>query len=357
MDNTISTIDRSWQLENCSFIKAMLMLFVILDHSNAVFTGQWFTNLVNESVILGYVSKYLGHFHVYAFTLVSGYIFCYLRFENKHYNDKKAFIVNKIKRLIVPYVIVAAFWVVPWYIYYYEVSALEIIKKFVLASSPSQLWFLWMLFWVFIIAIILPDMVYDNDYHILGISLILFAFGSLGIIPSFFQISRAFQFFIYFSIGIILRKHLGKTRLNKIGVGGYLTLDLILFIASVALDSFSGMFFKVLGSAVQLLLHCVGSIAAFYVLDKIANTFNWKENKAISLICKYNFTIYLFHQQLIYITITWFNGKVPNILLVVINFSFSLIVSFLIAIVVDKAKMQITRHDIVSGTRRFVSII
>ena len=65
-------------LKNCNFLKTILMLLVILSHACSFWTGNWFAeNPVLQSQGLNLISTWIGSFHIYAFALVSGYIFAY----------------------------------------------------------------------------------------------------------------------------------------------------------------------------------------------------------------------------------------------------------------------------------------
>lgn len=71
------------QIENCSFIKFVLMLCVVAYHSIVFWSGNWFTkNPVFQSDFLNHLSQWLNSFHIYGFTLISGYIFSYLKGES-----------------------------------------------------------------------------------------------------------------------------------------------------------------------------------------------------------------------------------------------------------------------------------
>lgn len=71
-------LDKEKTLKNCGFVKMGLMFLVILGHCTAFWNGTWFTgNPFYKSSMLGIFSDYLGSFHIYAFTLVSGYIFAF----------------------------------------------------------------------------------------------------------------------------------------------------------------------------------------------------------------------------------------------------------------------------------------
>lgn len=146
-------------LSYCNFAKTLLMLCVVLCHSVAFYGGNWFTALepVQSNRFLGLLSSWLGTFHVQAFTLISGYIFYYLKKESGKYSDCKAFIINKVRRLLIPYVAISIIWIIPIGYLYYRYTFNDIIQYFILGQSPAQLWFLLMLFNVFVISYFLLD--------------------------------------------------------------------------------------------------------------------------------------------------------------------------------------------------------
>lgn len=65
-------------LKNCGFVKTILMLLVIFGHACAFWSGHWFTeNPVIQSTGLNILYAWVNSFHIYAFALVSGYIFAF----------------------------------------------------------------------------------------------------------------------------------------------------------------------------------------------------------------------------------------------------------------------------------------
>lgn len=170
------------ELAYCDFIKIGLMLFVVLGHATRLWgTGGWFNQApVQQSFMLHWLTMWIGSFHIYAFTLVSGYIFSYLRFEKGKYREFLPFFKSKVKRLIVPYIFVAAIWAAPWHRFYFDADADQLIQKYVLGISPSQLWFVLMLFWVFLTAYFLSDFIYNRPIAGLIISLLLYGIGTAG---------------------------------------------------------------------------------------------------------------------------------------------------------------------------------
>lgn len=65
-------------LINCRFLKIILMILVILGHACAFWSGHWFTeNPAIKSEGLALIYSWVNSFHIYAFALVSGYIFAF----------------------------------------------------------------------------------------------------------------------------------------------------------------------------------------------------------------------------------------------------------------------------------------
>ena len=88
-----------------------------------------------------------------------------------------------------------------------------------------------------------------------------------------------------------------------------------------------------------MLLHIIGAVMAFTTLNAFSGKINFKTNRLYLFFEKNNFTIYLFHQQIIYLVITLLNGKVPSGVLAICNFAIAIILSSLIAVVLNKWKL------------------
>ena len=132
-------MDRS--LKNCNAIKAVLMLCVVLYHSVLILAGGGWGPIepANTFAFFKYLSKWLGTFHIYGFTMVSGYIYYFMRIEKGCYDHYGSFLKKKAYRLLVPYLFIALVWVMPVHIYFYGTEGL--LHKFLLGINPSQLWF------------------------------------------------------------------------------------------------------------------------------------------------------------------------------------------------------------------------
>lgn len=136
-------------------IKSAMMLAVVLYHSCMFFTGNWFDEAtpVYSANYLALLATYLNTFHVQTFAMASGFLFYALKKEQGKYSDNfRADIGKRAKRLLLPYAITIIVWVLPFYILFSGFDAKTIVYKYILGCAPSQLWFLPMLFWLFLLA-------------------------------------------------------------------------------------------------------------------------------------------------------------------------------------------------------------
>jgi fucose 4-O-acetylase-like acetyltransferase len=333
---------RAEQLENCNFIKVILMGFIVLYHSLAMWLPEgWFGMPAQASVSLGLIAQWLNSFHIYAFVLISGYIFAYLKFERNKYQNFTSLIKNKAKRLLIPYFFVAVVWLIPWDYAFQTESNQIAVSDYLLALSPSQLWFLWMMFGVFVLAYFLTGMMWKKPLWGLMISFVLYAVSIIGLrfIPNYFQIWYTCRFMMLFYTGMMIRKD-RKGLIYKIPWYVWVAIDLLLFVLTEYCNAFeNGIIIKLLHIGMPMLLHIIGAVMAFTTLNAFSGKINFKTNRLYLFFEKNNFTIYLFHQQIIYLVITLLNGKVPSGVLAICNFAIAIILSSLIAVVLNKWKL------------------
>lgn len=315
------------ELENCNFVKTVLMLIVVFYHSILFWNGDWFTkNPAIESKFLAYLSQWLNSFHIYAFTLVSGYIFYYLKFEKGKYNNFKQYAISKFKRLIVPYFCVSCIWIIPFNIFAFKnMETSQIIEKFALGTSPSQLWFLLMLFNIFIIvyplATVFKNKVKTSVLIVVGIYLFGFIFSKYSL--NYYQLRTSCRFLLFFFIGFQIRNL--KLNLYRIPWYIYLIVNLLLYYTLIVLEPEN----SICASIVRFVLQIEGSFASFVILQQLANYSYW-DNKVFKFYSCSTMTIYLFHQQIICLTVLAFNGLVTPLLHGCLNFIIAILISSVI---------------------------
>ena len=335
------------ELENIEIVKLFLMISVVLYHSMAFWKGNWFTVITPEpSELLSNIATWLNTFHIYGFTLASGYLFHVLKCEREHYKTFSGFLKKKAQRLLVPLVFVSVVWAAPIYTYFVRPSTSVILEKFVFMESPSQLWFLGMLFVVFMLYWPLTKYSYKNNILTGCIAIVYLLLGKVGynLFPDVFQIWTGMRFVLYFYIGACLRKD-NKKIAYKIPSFVYLGVHILLFIIWNNLNDRGGVIFKLISLGISELTYAVGAIGAFVIFERLADMIK-KPNGIVKYGCKYSMSIYLFHQQIIYVVLFLLNGKLHPYLLVLICFFVSTAVSFIISFIMDH--FRVTRF-LISG--------
>lgn len=326
-------------VDSCTFVKTMLMMMVVLYHSIIFWGSGWFSAYEPERTIdiAAVVANWLNSFHVYCFILTSGYIYSFLRFESGKYQKYGTFIAGKVKRLIIPYCFVSLIWAIPIGRYFYNYSLIDVVKNYLLGINPSQLWFLLVLFFVFIIVWPLSETINNNNIKALGIGIGFLVIGIVGtqaVQINVFFIWTAIQDILYFIIGMIIRRlhKEGKVLTTRWYIKwGMLIADILLFAVQWKwLVDKTGMLFKIANLAVGVTIHCLGAITAFIFLQDMAKRVNW-DRKWFKLLAVNSMAIYLFHQQIVYISIAGFNCIIPPAVHMMINMMLAVIGSIIIA--------------------------
>lgn len=244
---------------------------------------------------------------------------------------------------MIPYAFVAIVWVIPLSQYFYKWDTAEVLKKYALCINPSQLWFLWMLFWVFMMARSLWKWLSGSVYIGTVVTLVLYCVGVVGnkIVPNVFCIWTAFQYMPFFYIGIRIRlkQEEGKKLWSeKISVFCWILADVLIFILNLMLEK-EKIVFSYFGIITGLIEHMIGAITAFLVLERIAENVNWRKNRICIVLSEYSMPMYLFHQQLIYFVIWELNGKVHPYVNAGVNFGVAVLGSMVISWALMKSKI------------------
>ena len=118
---------------------------------------------------------------------------------------------------MVPFAVISLVWVIPFAMYYFHFDAVEVIKRYVLGTSPNQLWFLLMLFFVFMIFYPLTSFFEKHNVGGAIVALAIYGIGLTGsmVLPNVFQILTACQYLPLFWLGFKIRQY-GSKNLMKI---------------------------------------------------------------------------------------------------------------------------------------------
>ena len=333
------------ELKNCTFVKTILMILVLFYHCIVFWTGNWFTkNPVDACEPLSVLASWMNSFHIYGFTLVSGYLFYYLKIELGKYDSFTAFLKNKAKRLLVPYVFISIAWVIPINLMFYDESFGDVLKKHALGTNPSQLWFLLMIFWVFIIFWLMSKLMKNKTvagFLFLG-AIYVAMYVMSDYIPNLFGVKNVPEFLFAFWIGFKLRQFKDSkfiTAVKKVPPVIYLAVHIVAFAVNRYIFAISdGIIFNVISLGLGIFTHLFGAVMIFLLLQRIALMVKW-DTKTFGHISKCSMPTYLIHQQLVYFCIFPLNGVITPYILGPLTAVAVFLVSLLISSILLKFKV------------------
>lgn len=312
------------RLELIDIVKIAMMLTVVFYHACMFFTGNWFlkTKPVYTATYIANFAEYLNMFHVQTFTMASGFLFYYLKSIGK-YNDFYVDIKKRAKRLLLPYLIVMVTWVIPFYIFYNGFDLKKIIYKYILGCAPSQLWFLPMLFWQFIFFYYLFNKrvaTFKGMIIMIAISIVGGAVANKIFIVNFFQINTAIAYAMYFYLGAFLYEKGNQIKKTMTG------LSILVSIGSFGIYKyFEGIEnYSSIALIAKNICSIMSVVMIYLIISKLHKKYNFK-SKCWKRLKNDSMGIYLFHQQIIYLTIIPLNGKVHPLVQVFISFFVAII--------------------------------
>lgn len=339
------------KVNNIDAIKVFLTISVVFYHCIMAWSYYgWHDFIVLPFKPLEYFNEFFVKFHTQAFTFLSGYLFYFLKYEKNKYNTPKKDIIHRAKRLLLPYAVMLI-WVIPFYFTFEHGTVKTAISKYVLAVAPSQLWYLVMLFGVFVIFYFISNFISKHCRLFFFVFYIIFgaAIVMSQIIPDYFQLWTILKYLLYFHFGFATRKgvfrHIWKmhdTRNNAVAdtVIYVLLYALLIFIDYKFLLGTDINLLKIISKAIDPFISLIG-ITAMVKLFAVVCSLNFVNSKFFKVLVRYNFTVYLIHQQLVYIPLAICSTKIHPLLLVIINFVFSLLGSLAISRLLNN--FEITR--------------
>ncbi len=328
------------KLVDISFFKTLLMITIVLCHSCSFFTGNWFSAYepIYNAKYLSTIASFLGSFHTQGFTMASGYLFYYLYYNKNKYKNVLQSIKKRFSRLMVPYFATSIIWVIPIGIYFFHYSFKDIVINYLLMVSPSQLWYLVMLFVVFCFFLLIGKKIKINfkNYIIVYIISTIVGYGLSAFNIDLFQLSKSVKYILFFYFGGIIYKSKDKMNFKRGFTSILLTILSYLFLYLIDI---SGIKYSVyISKFIDPIISCLEIYALFYICKNIIQK-NRINSRLYNSLEQNAFGIYLFHQQIIYFTIMIFNGLVHPIIQVLLSFIISLSISLLMSIILKKNKV------------------
>ena len=290
-----------------NIVKFISVILVVVAHSTRMYTEYGTFHPLNGSRILSLLTEYIYKFHMPLFILVSGSVFA-LCIEKGKYNNVLGFISNKAKRLLIPYYFFGFLYVAPVMVLLGLTSGsfVEYCYTGIVCSLNSRhLWYILALFYIFILGIAAKPMIEKSRklrVVVLLCSAVLFCFSSR--FPEKFQISAAFNYQLYFFVGVFLHYEY-DVFVKIVRKLSYLLLLLPFVLA--------GMFFFNPNAATNICYRFVGIFMILSCSIYIDRKCNWLTKSSIyKRIQNDSFGIYLFHPMIIYVFYYFLEDKNIN---------------------------------------------
>lgn len=319
-------------------LKIIGLLLVLIGHSTHAYTGGWVYTSIVPSFLFKIITGYIYSFHMPLFVFISGYLYSYGRLELGKYHHNWTFVKGKAKRIVVPYLLIGIFYVIPIRMLLQGDSEQSlwnvIVIGILLSKNAGHLWFLLMLFNLFLVFRLLEPMLDHCKWYVILFALFILHMNSHNI-PILFQLQATGKFFIYFYLGYLVIQ-------KQKDVKGFLTLGYgwIYFIFHLALLGgvyYMTAFLQIPGNHLITILSrfilAVLGIAFTYIFCWQLEKRNFiTKNILYKDLDRYNFSIYLFHEPIIFIILNKLAYiKIEPFILVSICFFSSIGISILLS--------------------------
>lgn len=295
------------------FAKCVTAILVVIAHTTIMYTPVGAIPVAFQSAFLTRFTNYIYAFHMPLFVMLSGCIYGY-GIEKGKYTKFFPFIKNKVKKLLIPYFAFGVLYVAPvmcilgvtndGYIKY-------IVSGIILSLNSRHLWYILALFWIFLIFILLRPLLTKGICGLVimgGISLVLW-FGGSKIAPSLFQLPAAFNYQIFFFLGILFNRFYESIvqLFRKFYAIGFVLPFLLMTMFIPELNFLKAYLYKGIGITMVLFFYKgIGIAMAMFFCWCLLRRFPAVIHNSVYGSVKQNaFGIYLFHPMIIYVLYHW----------------------------------------------------
>ena len=321
----------------------MAMLMVVVYHCFCAYSfceldpKHWGLGVgFNQSYL--HLSKYLHTIDMPAFTLISGYLYAFLRLKCGRYEDKFEFLKKKAKRLILPYGI------------WFSVILLLMPDRGTFSDifrGIDHLWYLLMLFWCFV-TIALSEKLWSKLPLIVNLIVCFFSFSLLyfflyfNLLTDFLCIESFLAYFPYFFLGVVIVNHdvdiFVEKKVAKSVVAGALAFALValFFLTDSTFRYHSDMLARLCGFFISVLL--------LFLFKNVSGVNKLARNNWVMSLNKNSMGIYLLHLILILFVLErgWITDFMNNYLFIApfLLFVVVLCLTWLISALLNKTKLS-----------------
>lgn len=315
------------QLNYIEILRAYATILVVIGHALCVCLGAWGHKVfINDGI--GYVFfKWIYSFHMPLFAFITGYLF-YYQFEIREKKiTVKKFLIDKIRRLIIPLFIFKYFLLQPIWAFT-EQRAYPTVESYLINTEVGYLWFLYIIFAIYMTLYFIK---FIRKKAIVSSLIVLIGCNCFsGYFPS--QVNRFLELLFYAILGMLLCK---KTIYNKINMK-MLPRFIFVYMGLYVVTQYNQ---GILESVTRLLSGMMIMIILLMISQAIRC--NDQTKVFISAISVNSMGIYLFHEPMLEWVAAYehflphMNMLFETVALVVI----SILISIVITILIKKSKL------------------
>ncbi|WP_367179564.1 acyltransferase family protein [uncultured Winogradskyella sp.] len=324
-----------------NLLRAVGITLVVLRHSFSPFRNSWDVSKYYEyNIIADFIGRYTSTISMPLFVFISGYIYFFLRNNYNKYSSFKILFEKKSRRLIVPYLILAPFYI--WVFLDYN-SVLSFLSH--LWVGAGHLWFLLMMFVMFLLYYKFET--YLCKHYVFSIILGVFLY--LIVLPlNYFHLQPlglVARYFIFFQLGNLFNKN--STVILSFLKGKVLCIfltHLVLFVIYFcSIKFFDNKYIQFSINQVLLVLSILSLFFIYGFLNVIITKHDnlvQKIKPTISFINHNSYYLYLIHEPLLKIFFTFlFVQNLPIILAISLAFVSSMTISLILGSLLMKLKI------------------
>ena len=321
-------MQKDYKIDN---IRAIAIISVVIGHSIILYSNSWnLYNSLQSSAFFNYLMLFIGAYQMPLFFSLSGYLFAKTRGKSM---DFLKYISKKFRRLIIPFIVIALFWMIPikmllHYPYYDGMSYPTILIRFLKGYHLGHLWYLPTLFFIFVIMYCVVKLFGDKE------KTYIIAFGITMCLNCFHErlplLKLIYPVYIYrFAWSFVLGTILYKTKLITYIKSFSKAITIITVIITI-LHVFNWIINDtIVATAIILTAYLIMPNKSIRLLEKISN---------------HSYGIYLLHSPLIYITFTFLLDTVP-IVVVAVNLILFGGLAYIITDLLKKSKLRFIIGD------------
>lgn len=305
-------------------MKVLVTVLVVIAHSTRMYTGNGVITPANPSTNLSYITRFIYAFHMPLYICISGMVYGMCIDDFDKYKDTRKFIVNKAKRLLIPYYVFGLLWVAPVMTLFNFTDRSFIMYSITgigIARNSRHLWFIFVLFLLFVISALCRNHIQKfKPYFALPLLLLLSYFSKY--VPPYFLLNELFYYSLFFYLGYIFNRSYDK-------IGKICKHPIILILSSVCI--------ALLCRENIWIFRIIVALAGIFLVIGIVEYINVKlyETKPFKALKQNGFGVYLFHPMIIYVLYYYWgplniNPYILSSLIIVISYCISHIATTII---------------------------